>query len=123
MGNFESVKRSVTRVDNGAQAFVVPSESASCRIATTSKRVQRLVDAYAFPRFRPQPKMRGVFGDPKACVISLVRLSQKQVAAAVVACSPDGTPADPQGARSVLRRPARVPGVEVRRIQCRVAAK
>ena len=41
------------------------------------------VDAYAFPGFRPQPTVRGVFGDPKARVVTLVRRSKKRSAAAV----------------------------------------
>ena len=53
-------------------------------MATSSKRKRRLVDAYAFPGFRPQPTVRGVFGDPKARVITLERRSKKHSAAAVV---------------------------------------
>ena len=48
-------------------------------MATSSKRKRRLWDAYAFPRFRPQPTVRGVFGDPKARVITLVRRSKKRL--------------------------------------------
>jgi hypothetical protein len=43
------------------------------RMATSTKRVRRLWDAYAFGGFRPQPRVRGVFGDPKARVITLKR--------------------------------------------------
>ena len=53
-------------------------------MATSTKRTRRLWDAYAFPGFRPQPTVRGVFGDPKARVITLERRSKKHSAAAVV---------------------------------------
>jgi hypothetical protein len=53
-------------------------------MATSAKRRRRLWDAYAFPGFRPQPTVRGVFGDPKARVITLERRSKKRSAAAVV---------------------------------------
>ncbi len=60
-------------------------------MANPSKRKRRLTDAYVFPGFRPQPTVRGVFGDPKACVITLVRRSKKQSVAAAAAFSPGGT--------------------------------
>lgn len=47
-------------------------------MATRLKRPRRLVDAYAFAGFRPLPTVRGVFGDPKARVITLVRRSKKR---------------------------------------------
>ena len=53
-------------------------------MANSAKRQRRLWDAYAFPGFRPQPTVRGVFGDPKARVITLVRRSKKRSAAAAV---------------------------------------
>jgi hypothetical protein len=53
------------------------------------------VDAYAFPGFRPPPAIRGIFGDPKACVIDLVRRSKKQPAVAVVEFTVGGTIAAP----------------------------
>lgn len=60
-------------------------------MATSSKRKRRLWDAYAFPMFRPQRTVRGVFGDPKARVITLERRSKKRLAAAVVERSSAGT--------------------------------
>jgi len=60
-------------------------------MANSAKRLRRLWDAYAFPGFRPQPTLRGVFVDPKARVITLVRRSKKHVAAAVVARIAAGT--------------------------------
>ena len=53
-------------------------------MATSSRRTRRLWDAYAFPMFRPQPTVRGVFGDLKARVITLERRFKKRSAAAVV---------------------------------------
>lgn len=46
-------------------------------MATSAKRVRRLTDANALPGLSPQPRVRGVFGDPRACVITLVRRSRK----------------------------------------------
>ena len=60
-------------------------------MANSSKRKRRLTDAYAFPGFRPQPMVRGVFGDPKACVIDLVRRSKKHSVAVAAEFKADGT--------------------------------
>ena len=60
-------------------------------MATSTKRMRRLWDAYAFPGFRPQPTVRGVFGDPKARVIILERRSKKRRAATAVERSRAGT--------------------------------
>jgi hypothetical protein len=38
---------------------------------------RRLHDAYRFPGFRPEPTVRGLFGDPKACLVRLVRRGKK----------------------------------------------
>jgi transposase len=46
-------------------------------MATSSKRRRRLWDAYAFAMFRQRSTVRGVFGDPKARVITLERRSKK----------------------------------------------
>lgn len=48
-------------------------------MAISSKR-KRLLDAYRFPGFRPLETVRGVFGDHKARVITLVRRSKKPLA-------------------------------------------
>ena len=45
---------------------------------------KRLLDAYRFTGFRPQELVRGVFGDSKARIITLVRRSKKQSARSVV---------------------------------------
>src|SRR5216684_249876 len=43
----------------------------------------RLQDTYRFPGFRPQATVRGIFGDPKARIVSLRRLRKKRPVAAV----------------------------------------
>jgi hypothetical protein len=39
---------------------------------------RRLLDAYRFSGFRPVDEVRGVFGDPHARIVALVRRSKKQ---------------------------------------------
>src|SRR5674536_89702 len=51
-------------------------------MANLSKRQRRLWDTYTFPGFRPQPTVRGVFGDPKALLIMLARRAKKRPAGA-----------------------------------------
>src|ERR1019366_7680005 len=51
-------------------------------MANSSKRQRRLWDTYIFPGFRPQPTVRGVFGDPKARIITLARRAKKRFAGA-----------------------------------------
>lgn len=41
-------------------------------------RYRRLWDTYRFPGFRPQHTVSGIFGDPKARVIRLVRRGKKR---------------------------------------------
>src|SRR5260370_29733441 len=53
-------------------------------MARTAKRRRRLWDTYWFPGFRPQPTVHGIFGDPKARVITLNRRSKKRAAGAAV---------------------------------------
>src|SRR5258708_34639963 len=48
------------------------------------KRRRRLWDTYCFPGFRPEKTVRGIFGDPKARVITLKRRSKKRPAAVLV---------------------------------------
>jgi hypothetical protein len=43
----------------------------------------RLPDAYRFPGFRPEPIVRGFFGDPKARIVSLRRRQKKRPVAPV----------------------------------------
>ena len=47
----------------------------------THRRKRRLTDAYAFPGFRPLATVQGIFGDPKARVVTLRRRSKKRAAA------------------------------------------
>ena len=52
-------------------------------------RYRKLWDTYRFPGFRPNQTVSGIFGDPKARVIRLVRRGKKQfVELAVVFISP-----------------------------------
>ena len=60
-------------------------------MAKTAKQVRRLLDAYRFPGFRPQATVKGVFGDPKARIVTLVRRGKKRCAVAAVIGSPAGT--------------------------------
>jgi len=46
----------------------------------TSRKSKRILDAYRFTSFRPLEKIRGIFGDSKARVITLVRRSKKRSA-------------------------------------------
>ena len=63
-------------------------------MAKSIKRRRRLWDTYAFEGLRPSPIVRGVFGDPKARVIALVRRSKKQSVAAAGRCTEVGTTAE-----------------------------
>jgi len=47
---------------------------------------RRLLDEYRYPGFRPMAKIKGVFGDPKARVITLRRTQKKRYAAVAVQC-------------------------------------
>jgi hypothetical protein len=47
------------------------------------KKPKRLLDAYWFEGFIPLARIRGVFGDPLARIITLQRRGKKQSAAAV----------------------------------------
>ena len=52
---------------------------------------RRLIDAYAFPGFRPLSSVRGVFGDPEARVVTLVRRSKKPSAVVAGRAASHGT--------------------------------
>jgi len=45
--------------------------------------LKRLPDLYRFPGFVPQARIRGIFGDPRAVVLTLQRRRKKRSAAAV----------------------------------------
>jgi hypothetical protein len=54
----------------------------------TSRKRKRLSDAYRFEGFRPLEELHGVFGDPVARVVTLVRRSKKRAARDVVERAP-----------------------------------
>src|SRR5258708_29109170 len=72
------------------------------RILITSTKRRRLLDAYRFPGFRPIEAVRGVFGDPHARIVTLVRRSKKRLAAHAGEYIPGGTIAR-FGARATFR--------------------
>jgi hypothetical protein len=47
-------------------------------------KVKHLRDVYRFPGFVPLPKVQGIFGDPRAVVITLQRRRKKRAAVSVV---------------------------------------
>ena len=55
------------------------------------RKPKRILDAYRFTNFRPLEKIRGIFGDSKARVITLVRRSKKQSATPVAERTLSGT--------------------------------
>jgi transposase len=93
-------------------------------MARPSKRSRRLWDTYSVPGFRPEPTVRGIFGDPNARVITLKRRSKKRRAAVVVASRWAGTTAR-SGACAIFRAATRgyFLELEVRRIDCRRCGK
>ena len=93
-------------------------------MARASKRRRRLWDTYSFPGFRAEPMVCGIFGDPKARVITLKRRSKKRHADAAVAYRWAGTTASsagfaicPAGTRVIFLE------LEVRRVDCRSCGK
>ncbi len=50
---------------------------------SSSNKPKGLLDAYRFAGFRARARLSGVFGDPKARVITLVRRSKKHFAVIV----------------------------------------
>ena len=46
------------------------------------RKLRRLSDSYRFPGFRPLPTVVGIFGEPRARVVTLVRRSKKTVCGA-----------------------------------------
>ena len=47
---------------------------------------KQLHDLYRFPGFIPQPRIQGIFGDPRAVVITLQRRRKKRFAASAGRC-------------------------------------
>ena len=58
---------------------------------------RRLADAYTFPGFRPLERVQGLFGDPRARLITLVRRGKKRSVASAVRRTARGTTAEPVG--------------------------
>lgn len=52
---------------------------------------KQLRDGYRFPGFTPSLSVSGLFGDPKARVITLTRRSKKRPVASAGACNAAGT--------------------------------
>jgi transposase len=77
-----------------------------------------------FPGFRPEPTVRGIFGDPKARVITLKRRSKKRHAGTAVACRWVGTTARVRRVRDLSCGDTRIfLELEVRRVECRRCGK
>ena len=85
---------------------------------------RRLLDAYRFPFFRPLESIRGIFGDPKARVITLVRRSKKQLCGACGRVHWAGTTARLRRVRDLSCGDTRIYlEFEVRRVDCRSCGK
>ncbi len=48
------------------------------------RKPRRLDDTFRFPGFRPEATVRGIFGDPKARIVRLLRRGKKLVPQTVV---------------------------------------
>src|SRR6202046_1495951 len=62
-------------------------------MARAAKRSRRLWDTYSFSGFRPEQTVRGIFGDPRARVITLKRRSKKRLVVVAVTFRWGGTTA------------------------------
>jgi len=60
---------------------------------STKQKRRQLNEEYRFPGFQPSHTVKGIFGDPKARVITLRRRSKKQPVAVAVENMWDGTTA------------------------------
>lgn len=58
---------------------------------------RRLADAYTFPGFRPLQRVQGMFGDPSARLVTLVRRGKKRSAEPAVRRIGAGTTEDAGG--------------------------
>jgi hypothetical protein len=67
-----------------------------------TRKPRRLADTYTFPGFHPLAYVQGIFGDPQARLITLVRRTKKQSAARVARRIGLGTTAD-NGASGTCR--------------------
>lgn len=67
-----------------------------------TRKPRRLADTYTFPGFHPLAYVQGIFGDPQARLITLVRRTKKQFAARVARRIGPGTTAG-NGASGICR--------------------
>ena len=58
---------------------------------------RRLADASTFPGFRPLERVQGLFGDPRARLVTLVRRGKKRSAGSAAPHTALGTIAEPVG--------------------------
>jgi len=65
---------------------------------------RRLADAYTFPGFRPLQRIQGLFGDPGARLVTLVRRGKKRSAVPAVRRIAVGT-TDGAGEFGICRAP------------------
>ena len=79
MGSFRPFLVENVLVSRGIQLFVSPR---FCQAGVMQK-LRGLKDEYRFPGFVPLSVVKGVFGDPRAVIISLRRCRKKHAAAAV----------------------------------------
>ena len=75
------------------------------------RKQRRLEDAYRFIGFRPEPRVRGIFGDPKARIVRLLRRRKKRSVRPVGGGSLTASFYDqkPVAPRSFVRRHAGLP--------------
>jgi hypothetical protein len=59
------------------------------------RKPRRLDDAFRFPGFRPEATVRGIFGDPKARILRLLRRGKKRPVERAGGCSELSTTARP----------------------------
>jgi hypothetical protein len=78
------------------------------RILVSSTKQSRLLDAYRFPGFCPMDEVRGVFGDPNARIVTLVRRSKERRPARAKENIPDDTIASFVGLGTQFRCNAKI---------------
>jgi hypothetical protein len=93
VGGFGGLKGRKGRYFRDILHFCEVKNLAKCWMARTSKRLRRLWDTYSFEGFRPEPVVRGIFGDPKVRIVTLKRRSKEHRVDAVAASRWDGTTA------------------------------
>src|SRR6516164_6196271 len=94
------------------------------------RKPRRLDDAFRFPGFRPEATVRGIFGDPKARILRLLRREKNGLWIVWTEAANLLRPQDPPSARPRLWRHPGIPGdrdparelPELRRREAREAA-